>query len=156
MQVKKQQLELDMEQRTAFKLGKECDKALYFHPVYLTYMQSKWCKMPGWMKNKLKSRLLGEISITSDTQIILSYGRKRGRMKEPLDERERGEWKSWLKTQHSENKDHRIRSHHFMANRETVETVRDVIFLAPKSLQMVTAAMELKDLCSLEEKLWST
>ena len=61
MQVKKQQLELDMEQRTAFKLGKECDKALYFHPVYLTYMQSTSCEMPGWMRHKLESRLPGEI-----------------------------------------------------------------------------------------------
>ena len=64
--------------------------------------------------------------------------------------------KSWLKTQHSENQNHGIRSHHFMANRwETMETVRDFIFLggAPKSLQMVTAAMKLKDAYSLEEKL---
>ena len=64
MQVKKQQLELDMEQWPASKLGKECDKALYFHPVYLTYMQSKSCKIPGWMKHNLESRLLGDISIT--------------------------------------------------------------------------------------------
>ena len=62
--------------------------------------------------------------------------------------------KSWLKAQHSENKDHGIWSHHFMANRwETVETVSDFIFGAPKSLQMVTAAMKLKDAYSLEEKL---
>ena len=61
MQVKKQQLELDMEQWTASKLGKEWDKALYFHPVYLTYMQSKSCKMPGWRKHKMELRLPGEI-----------------------------------------------------------------------------------------------
>ena len=62
--------------------------------------------------------------------------------------------KSWLKAQHSENKDHGIWSHHFMANRwATVETVSDFIFGAPKSLQMVTAAMKLKDAYSLEEKL---
>ena len=53
--------------------------------------------------------------------------------------------KSWLKTQHSENEDHGIWSHHFTANRETMETVADFIFLAPKSLQMVAAAMKLKD-----------
>ena len=65
-----------------------------------------------------------------------------------------GEWKSWLKAQHPENEDHGIWSHHFMANRETVETVIDFIWgRAPKSLQMVTAAMKLKDACSLEEKL---
>ena len=66
MQVKKQQLELDMEQQTGSKLGKEYVKAAYCHPIYLTYIQSTSCEMLGWMKHKLKSRLLGEISITSD------------------------------------------------------------------------------------------
>ena len=66
MQVKKQQKELDMEQRTGSKLGKECVKAVYCHPAYLTYRQNIPCKMPGWIKHKLESRLLGEISITSD------------------------------------------------------------------------------------------
>ena len=69
MQVKKQQLELNMEQWTGSKLGKEYIKTVYCHPVYLTYMQSTSCKMLGWMKHKLESRLLGEISITSDTQM---------------------------------------------------------------------------------------
>ena len=69
MQVKKRQLELDMEQQTGSKSGKECIKAVYCHPAYLTYMQntSTSCEMPGWMKHKLESRFLGEISITSDT-----------------------------------------------------------------------------------------
>ena len=70
MQVKKQQLELDMEQQTGSKLGKEYTKAVYCHPVYLTYMQSTSCEMPGWMKHKLESRLPGEISVTSDLQMI--------------------------------------------------------------------------------------
>ena len=69
MQVKQQQLELDMEQQTGSKLGKEYIKAVYYHPAYLTYMQSTSCEMPGWIKHKLESRLLGEISITSDTQM---------------------------------------------------------------------------------------
>ena len=69
MQVKKQQLEPDMEKWTGFKLGKEYIRAVYCHPAYLTYMQSTSCKMPGWMKHKLESRLLGEISITSDMQM---------------------------------------------------------------------------------------
>ena len=56
MQVKKQPLELDMEQWTGSKLGKKYIKAVYFHLVYLTYMQSTSCEMPGWMKHKLKSR----------------------------------------------------------------------------------------------------
>ena len=68
MQVKKQQLELDMEQ-TGSKSGKECVKAVYCHPAYLTYIQRTSCEMPGWIKHKLESRLLGEISITSDMQM---------------------------------------------------------------------------------------
>ena len=66
MQVKKQQLELYMEQQTGSKLGKEYIKAVCCHPAYLTYMQSTSCEMSVWMKHKLASRLLGEISITSD------------------------------------------------------------------------------------------
>ena len=69
MQVKWQQLELDMEQQTGFKSGKEYIKAVYCHPAYLTYRQSISCEMPGWKKHKLESRLPGEISITSDMQM---------------------------------------------------------------------------------------
>ena len=69
MQVRKQQLELDMEQQTGSKLGKEYVKAVYCHPAYLTYMQSTSYEMPGWMKHKLESRLLREISVTSDVQM---------------------------------------------------------------------------------------
>ena len=61
MQVRKQQLELDMEQQTVSKLGKEYVKAVYCHPAYLTYMQSTSCKMLGWIKLKLESRLPREI-----------------------------------------------------------------------------------------------
>ena len=68
MQVK-QQLELDTEQQTGSKLAKEYIKDVYHHPAYLAYMQSTSCKMLGWMKHKLESRLLGEISITSDMQM---------------------------------------------------------------------------------------
>ena len=64
-----QQLELNMEQQTCSKLGKEYVKAVYCHPVYLTYMQSTSCDMPGWMKHKLESRLPEEISVTSDMQM---------------------------------------------------------------------------------------
>ena len=69
MQVKKQQLELDMEQRTGSKLRKEYVKAIYCYLAYLTYMQSTSSEMPGWMKHKLELRLQGEISITSDVQM---------------------------------------------------------------------------------------
>ena len=67
VQVKKQQLELDMEQQTGSKLGKDYVKAVYCHPAYLTYMESTSCEMPGWMKPKLESKSPGEIPITSDT-----------------------------------------------------------------------------------------
>ena len=69
MQVKKQQLELDMEQQTGSKLEKEDVKAVHYHPAYLTYMQSTSWETLGWKKHKLESRLLGEILITSDMQM---------------------------------------------------------------------------------------
>ena len=69
MQVRKQQLEPDMEQQIGSKLGKEYVKAVYCHPAYLTYMQSTSWEMPGWMKHKQESGLPGEISITSDMQM---------------------------------------------------------------------------------------
>ena len=90
MQVKKQQLEPDMEQQTGPKLGKEYIKYVYCQAAYLTYMQSTSCEMLGWMKHKLESRLTGEISITSDMQMTQLYGRKQRETKEPLDEDERG------------------------------------------------------------------
>ena len=65
----KQLLELDLEKQTGSKLGKEYVKAVYCHPTYLTYMESTSCEMLGWMKHKLESRLLGEISITSHTKM---------------------------------------------------------------------------------------
>ena len=83
---------MDIEQ-TGSKLGKEYDKAVYCHPTYLTYMKSTSCKMRGWMKHKLESRLLGKISTTSDVQMIphlMVESEKRG-SKEPLDDNEKGE-----------------------------------------------------------------
>ena len=91
MQVKKQQLELDMEQQTDSKLGKEYVKAVDCNPAYLTYMQSTSREMLGWMKHKLESKLLGEISIPLDMQMTPPlYGRKQ-RTKEPYDESDREE-----------------------------------------------------------------
>ena len=69
MQIKKQQLDPDMEQQTGSKLEKEYVKAVYCYPVYLTYMQSTSRDMSGWMKPKMESKLHGEISITSDMQV---------------------------------------------------------------------------------------
>ena len=102
---------------------------------------------------------------TAACQAFLSFtisqsllnGRKCRRTKEPLDESESGEWKSWLKAQHSENEDHGIWSCHFMANRwGNNGKSLTLFFRAPKLLQMVTAAMKLKDAYSLEGKLWPT
>ena len=104
-----------------------------------------------------ESRLSGEISITSNMQMTPPLWQKMKGTKKPLEESERGEWKSCLKTQHSKNWDYGICFHHFMANRwGNMKTVTDFIFLGSKSLQMVTAAMKLKDTCSLEKNLWPT
>ena len=91
MQVKKQQLELDMEQQTGSESDKEYIKAIFCHPAYLTQIQCTSCEILGWMKHKLESSLPGKISITSDMQITPPYGRKQRRTKEPLDESETGE-----------------------------------------------------------------
>ena len=117
MRVKKQQLELDMEQQTGSKSRKEYIKAVYCHPAYLTDVQNISREMPVWMKHKLESRLLGKYKKPHTCRWQHPYGRKQRRNKEPFDESERGEWKSWLKTQHSKNKDHGTQTHHFMANR---------------------------------------
>ena len=146
-----------MEEQTGSKLVKEYVKVVYCHPAYLTYMRSTSWEMLGWMKHKLESRLLGEISVTSECRWHHPYGRKWRGTKKPLDESESGEWKIWLKAQHSENKDHGIWSHHFMANKwGNSRNCQTLFFWAPKSLQMVIAAMKLKDAYSLEEKLWPT
>ena len=76
MQVKKQQLELDMEQQTGSKLGKEYIKTVNCHPAYLTYMQSTSCEILDWIKHKLESRLPGEMSITSDVQMTTPLWQK--------------------------------------------------------------------------------
>ena len=86
-----------------FQIGKGVCQTVYYHPAYLTYMQSVSWEMLGWMKHKLESRLLGEISITSDIQMTPPYGRKWRRTKEPLDNSEKGEWKSWPKNHHLGN-----------------------------------------------------
>ena len=70
MQVKKKQLESYTEQLTGSKLGTEYDKAVYCHPAYLTFIQSTSCKILGWMNHKLESKFIGEISTTSDMQIV--------------------------------------------------------------------------------------
>ena len=120
----------------------------------------------GLEKTQAESRLLGEISITSDMQMKPPLWQKVKRNQKASwkcwevkvkVESERGEWKSWLKAQYSET-DHGIWSYHFMGNRwgNSGNSVRLYCFQAPKSLQMVIAAMKLKDAYSLEGKLRPT
>ena len=78
-------------EQTGSKSGKEYIKAVYCHPAYLTNMQSTSCKMPGCIKHKLESRLLGKISITSDMQVVSALWQKAKKNKKSLDESERGE-----------------------------------------------------------------
>ena len=104
MQVKKQQLELDMEQQTGSKSGKGYVKAQYGHLAYLIYMQSTSCKMLGWMKDKLESRLPGEIAITSDMQMIPPlWAESEEELKSLLMKVKEESEKAWLKIQHSKN-----------------------------------------------------
>ena len=90
VQVRKQQLDW-------FEIGKGVLRAVYCHPASLTYMQSTSWETLGWKEHKLESRLLGETSITSDMQMTPPLWQQVKRNKKPLDESERGEWKSWLK-----------------------------------------------------------
>ena len=132
---------------------KEYVKAVYCHPAYLTSMQSTSWETLGWMKHKLELRLPGEISITLMCRWHHPYGRKWRGTKEPLVEGETGEWKSWLKAQHSKNKDHGIQSHHFMAiDGETMETVTDFIFLGSKITADGDCSHEIKELLFLGRK----
>ena len=118
MQVKKQQLELDMEQQTDSKLGKEYVKAVYCHSAYLSYMQSTSCKMPGWMKHKLESNLQGEILITSryadDTTLMAEREEELNSLLMKVKEESEN---VGLKLNIQKNEDDGICSHHFMANR---------------------------------------
>ena len=117
MQVKKHKLESDMELQTGSKLGKEYIKAVYCHPAYLTYMQSTSCKMAGWMKHKLESRLLEEISITSDMLWHHPMAESKEELKSLLMKVKEESKKAALKLNIQKNKDHGIQPHYFVANR---------------------------------------
>ena len=135
MQVKKQQLEPDMEQQTGSKLGKEYVKAVYFHLAYLNYIQSTSCQMLDWMKPKLESRLLGEISITPDMQLIPPLGQKKDELKKKsllMKVKEESE-KAGLKLNIQKSKimaSGPITS--WQIDRETMKIVTDFIFLGSK------------------------
>ena len=134
MQVKKEQLELDMEQQTGSKLRKKCVKAVYCPPAYLTYMKITSCEMPDWMKHELESRLPGEISITSDMQ-----------MTPPLWQKVEGELKSFLMKVKEESEKVGLKLNiqktkivasgpitSWKIDGEAMETVTDFLFLGSK------------------------
>ena len=140
-----------------FQIGKGVRQGCVLSSCFLTSVQNASCKMPDWMKHKLKSILLEEISITSDMQMTPPYHTKWRGIKELLDEGQRGAWKNGLKLNIQNTK---IMAYgpiaSWQTDGKTMEKVTDSIFLSPKSLHMVTAAMKLKYACSLEEKLWPT
>ena len=143
MQVRKQQLELDMEQQTGSKSGKEYIKAVYCYSAYLTYMQSTSWEMLGCRKHKLESRLLGEISITSDMKMTSPLWHKvKGLLMKVKEESE----KAGLKTNIQKTKimaSGPITS--WQIDGEQWKQWLTLFFWAPKSLQMVIAAKKLKD-----------
>ena len=156
LQVKKQQLRLDMEQWTGSKLENEYIKDVYCHPACSTYMQSTSCKMPGWMKHMLESRLPGKVSITQICRWHHPYGSKWRRTKEPLDESERGEWKTGLKLNIQKTKimaSSPITS--WQIDGETMEIVRDFIFLGSKITADGDYSHEIKWCLLLERKTMS-
>ena len=128
---------------------------VYYHPAYLTYMQSTSWEMQGWMKHKMESIFPGEISITSDMQMTPPLWQKVKSTKEPLDESEREEWKVGFKLSIQKPK---IMASGPITSWQIVENQwkqwETFIFLAPKSPQMVTVGMKLKDARSLKEKFW--
>ena len=114
MQVKKQQVEPDVEQQARSKLGKQYIKAVYCHPVYLTSMHSTSCEMPGCMKHKLESRLRRDINnlrYANDTILMAEIEEK---LKSPLMKVKEESEEAGLKLNIQKTK---IQSHHFMANR---------------------------------------
>ena len=155
MQVKKQQLEPDMEQRTGCKLGKEYVKPVYCHPAYLTYMQSTSWETLGWMKQqagiKTAGRKINNLRYADDITIM---GESEEELKSFLMKVKEVSEKAGLKLN--------IQKTMIMVSGPITsweiegETVSDFIWGAPKSLQMMIAAVKWKDAYSLEGKLWPT
>ena len=159
MQVGKQQLEPDMEERTGSKLGKEYVKVVYCHPPYLTYMQRTSCELPRWMNHKLESRVPGEIEKNSDMQMIPPslMAESEEQLKSLLMKVKAESEKAGLQLSIQKAKimvSCLIIS--WQIDGETMKRWQTFFPWASKSLQMVTAAMKWKEACSLKEKLWPT
>ena len=157
MQVKKHQLELDMEQRTTSKLEKKYVKAEYY-PAYLTYVKSTSCKMLGWIRAqswiKISRRNSNNLRYADDTTLRAeSKEELKSLLMKVKEESEKAGLKPNIQKTKIMASDPIIS---WQIDGETMETMTDFIFGAPKSLQMVTAAMKLNDACSLQEKLWQT
>ena len=110
------------------QIGKGVCQGCILSPCLFNLLQSTSWEILGWIKHKLESRLQGEISIPQICKWHHPYGRKQRGTKQPLYQSERGEWKSWLKTQHSKNYDHGIWPHHFMANRQGNNGIGDRLY----------------------------
>ena len=153
MQVRKQQLELDMEQQTGSKLGKEYVKAIYCHPAYLTYMQSTSCKMPGWMKTGIKifGRNINNLRYADDTTLMVESKEELKSLLMKVKEKSK---KAGLKLCTQKMKimaSCPITS--WQIDGEIMETVTDFIFLGSKMTADGNCSQEIKRLFSLEEKL---
>ena len=160
MQAKKQQLELDMEQQTGSKLGKNYSQGCILSPclfnLYAEYIM--WNAKLDEAQTGIKTarRNINKLRYEDDTTLTAESEEE---LKRPsLDESERGEWKCWLKTRHLKYKDHEIQSHHFMANTwgKIWERVTDFVFLGSKITADGDCSCEVKRCLSLEEKLWQT
>ena len=160
MQVKKQQLELDMKQQTGSKLGKGYVKAVYCHPAYLTYMQSTSWETLGWKKHKLESRLPGEIinnlRYADDSTLMAESEEELNSLLMKVKEESE---KAGLKLNIQKTKimaSGPITS--WQTDEETMETVRNLIFLGSKITADGDCSREIfiKDACSLGEKQWQT
>ena len=135
-----------------FKVGKRVCQGCLLSPCWFNLHPDMWNAGLNEAQAgiKMARRNINHLRYAGDRNH--PYGRKWRGTKEPLDEGEKGEWKNWLKIQHSKNEDHGIQPYHFMANRWGISgTMSDFIFFGSKSLQMVTAATKLKDVCSLKE-----
>jgi len=154
MQVKKQQLTLDMEQQTVSKSGKEYVKAVYCHPAYLTYIMRNAGLDEPQAGIKIAGRNINNFRHADDTTLMAENEEE---LKSLLMKVKEESEKVGIKLNIQKTKiiaSGPITS--WQIDGETVETMADFIFLAPKSLQMVVIAVKLKDTCSLEEKLWPT
>ena len=156
MQVKKQQLKPDMEQWTGSRLGKLYVKAVCCHPAYLIYMQSTSWETLGWRKQaqagtKIAGRNINILRYADDTNLMAESEELKGLLMKVKEREKAGLKPDIQKTKFTASSP--ITS--WQTDGETMETVTEFLW-APESLQMVTAAMKLKDTCSLEEKLWPT